>query len=161
MPAVPTVRAKSRLALMHAAILLTTGGCDQFNRVEFDATIRSPAFAEDGPVVLFDAGHHNHHSLNGSYRPFAKLLRNDGFSFSMLNGPVLAETLSPANILVVVTALADTATNAEPAFTQAEIAAVVNWVRGGGSLLLVTEHYPFANSVEGLANAVGIEVARA
>jgi hypothetical protein len=60
----------------------------------------------------------------------------------------------------VVTAQADTETNAEPAFTSGEARLILDFVRRGGSLLLVSEHYPFANSVETLANAFGLEVAK-
>ena len=140
-----------------AAMALTLASCD---RVDFDATVESPAFPDGGPTLLFDAGHHNHHRLDGTYRPFAALLRNDGFAVEALAGAASAEALRNADILVVVTAQSDTATNAEPAFTPAEIAAIVAWVRGGGSLLLVTEHYPFANAVEGLASALGLAVAK-
>lgn len=143
-----------------AALAAAVSACDMVDPVDFDPTVASPAFPEGGPTVLFDAGHHNHHRLDQSFRPFAGLLRNDGFRLATLDEPVSAEALSRADILVVVTAQSDTETNAEPAFAASEIAELVRWIRSGGSLLLVSEHYPFANAVEDLANALGFDVAK-
>jgi len=131
-----------------------------YRGLDFDPSVAQPAFPDGGPTLLVDQGHHNHHRLSSTYRPFADLLRNDGFEVEVLREPVTRAALDRARIFAVVTASADTETNAESAFAEAEIAALVAWVRDGGSLLLVTEHYPFANSVEPLANALGFEVAK-
>jgi hypothetical protein len=147
-----------RVAIAAATIALAA--CDALSGVDFNADVEEPAFRGDGPSVLFDAAHHNHHKLDRSYRPFARLLANDGFRIGTLDQTVSAGALREADILVIVTALADTETNAEPAFTDGEIATVIDWIRRGGSLLLVTEHYPFANAVERLARALGLEVAK-
>jgi hypothetical protein len=139
------------------ALTLFVTGCG--SDVDFDATVAHPAF-EDGrePTVLFDASHHNRHSTGSTYRPFAALLENDGFRVEQLDDPFTPQTLARGTILVVVCAQSQTETNAEPAFTDAEVRTVVNWVRSGGSLLLVTDHYPFPNSAEVLAEAFGLEV---
>lgn len=138
---------------------LLLSACDR--GVEFEAHVERPAFAKgEGPRVLFDEGHHNHHSLATTYRPFADLLRNDGFVVEPLSEAVGADSLPRGSILAIVTAQADTETNAEPAFTPAEVTRITDFVRNGGSLLLVSEHYPFANAVETLANAFGVEVAK-
>ena len=42
------------------------------------------------------------------------------------------------------------------AFTEAEVAAVEQWVRSGGSLLLIADHMPLAGHAEALAAAFGI-----
>ncbi len=128
--------------------------------VDFDGTVERPAFRENGPVILFDEGHHNHHSLRSTYAPFAKLLKNDGFEVRKLSGPLSANDLATGRILTIVTAQSDTETNDAPAFTPGEVGAILSWVRDGGSLLLVTDHYPFPNAVEPLAAALGLEVAK-
>lgn len=132
-------------------------GC---HKVDFDSTVKHPAFNKDGPVVLFDEGHHNHHRLDTTYAPFAELLTNDRFHLTPSTGGISAAELSKARVLAVVTPEADTDTNAEAAFKPGEIAEIIAWVRGGGSLLLVTDHFPFPNAAEGLANALGLEVAK-
>jgi hypothetical protein len=139
---------------------LLVGFRDPYRGLGFDPSVKRPTFVDGGPTLLVDQAHHNHHSLSSTFRPFADLLRNDGFQVEALREPVTRAALDRARIFAVVTALADTETNAEPAFAEAEIEAIIDWVMDGGSLLLVTEHYPFANSVEPLANALGFEVAK-
>ena len=149
---------RRRLACLFG-IALAVASCDQ--GVDFDARVEKPAFAAGkGPEILFDEGHHNHHGLGSTYRPFAELLGNDGFQMASLSGPVTSQSLSGARILAIVSARAESDTNAEPAFTAQEIGLITNFVRRGGSLLLVTDHYPFPNAVETLANALGLDVAK-
>ena len=42
------------------------------------------------------------------------------------------------------------------AFTSEEIKVIVNWVRAGGSLLLIADHMPFPGGTEDLADEFGI-----
>ena len=42
-----------------------------------------------------------------------------------------------------------------PAFSGREVRAVVNWVKNGGSLLLIADHQPFPAAADGLASAFG------
>jgi hypothetical protein len=148
------------LARALAAVALgLVASCD--SRVDFDATVDRPAFALDsGPVVLFDEGHNNRHRMGDSYRPFAELVRNDGFRLQSLSGRLTREALKDAAVLVIVCAQSQTDTNQESAFTQDEVRAVTQWVRTGGSLLLVTDHYPFPNAAEPLANAFGLKAGK-
>src|SRR5262245_33812588 len=46
----------------------------------FDAAVRAPAYTGRGPVVAIDEAHFNFHTASGRYEPFAKLLRNDGYT---------------------------------------------------------------------------------
>lgn len=150
-----------RRALAHAGVasFLFLQACS--SEVPFDAKVLQPAFAEGaGPSVLFDEGHHNRHDIGGSYKPFAKLLKNDGFRLDGAKGPLTAEALSKANILVIVSAQPQTDTNDAPALSAEEVARIVGWVRRGGALLLVTDHYPFPNAVMNLAAALGLDVAK-
>lgn len=146
----------SSLAAICAA-MLALAGC---HKVDFDSTVEHPAFNGNGPIVLFDEGHHNHHRLSTTYAPFAALLANDGFEMKRSTGRISPGELKNARILAVVTAESDTDTNAGPAFEPGEIADIIAWVRGGGSLLLVTDHYPFPNAAEALANPLGLDVAK-
>jgi hypothetical protein len=145
-------------ALAAVAFCLVTS-CD--SRVDFDATVDRPAFARNsGPVVLFDEGHNNRHRIRDSYRPFAELVRNDGFRLRSLSGQFTRDSLKDAAILVIVAAQSQTDTNQESAFTPDEVRTVTEWVRTGGSVLLVTDHYPFPNAAERLANAFGLEAGK-
>jgi hypothetical protein len=146
------------IALAAAASLLMAA-CG--SGVDFDSSVEQPAFRSGtGPKVLFDQGHHNRHKADGSYRPFTELVQNDGFRIDSLDSPFTPGSLAEARILVIVGAQSQTDTNQEPAFTPSEIRSVTDWVRAGGSLLLVTDHYPFPNAAESLANALGLEVGK-
>ena len=141
-----------------ALVALAMAACDR--GVDFDARVDSPAFTSGGVTLLFDRGHHNHHRIDTTYRPFAELARGDGLKVKDVDGPLTAEKLAGARILAIVTARSDTDTNDAPALSREEIDALLAWVRNGGSLLLVTDHYPYPNAVEGLANALGLDVAK-
>ena len=47
-----------------------------------------------------------------------------------------------------------------PAFTDAECDAVRDWVRDGGSLLLITDHAPFGSAAECLAKRFGVDMSK-
>lgn len=104
-----------------------------------------------GPVVAVDAAHHNFHTIDGRYAPFAALLQRDGYQVEAIATPFTDASLAPVRLLVVANALA--AANETswvnpvlPAFTPAEVAAVRRWVEGGGALLLIADHMPFGGA---------------
>ncbi|MEA3038852.1 MAG: hypothetical protein QOE79_1365 [Sphingomonadales bacterium] len=147
---------------MAAAVAVASllASCHPGANVDFDARVAAPAFAGGRVTLLFDQGHHNYHRLDTTYAPFAALARNDGLKVKALAGPLTNPALAGGQILAIVSARADTDTNDAPAFSRAETEGILSWVRNGGSLLLVTDHYPFPNAVEGLANALGLDVAK-
>ncbi len=49
---------------------------------------------------------------------------------------------------------------AGPAFTAAECEVVSDWVRGGGALLFIADHAPFASAAEILAKQLGVDMSR-
>lgn len=108
------------------------------------------------PLILFDQAHHNHHRLRGTYKPFAKVMREEGFAVEALKDPIDADALRGARVLAVISALGDNDQNDEPAFTPAECDTIEQWVRGGGSLLLVVDHWPFGPAVAPLAARFGV-----
>ena len=127
-----------------------------------------PAFSDpqypegEGPVVAIDAAHRNRHTRDGGFAPFARLLEEDGYRVRASAEPFTAEALEGIDVLVVANAIA--AANVgnwsqpiEPALTPAEVAAVAAWVEGGGSLLLIADHMPFAGAAAPLAAAFGVE----
>ena len=128
----------------------------------FDPPVPSPAYAEGrGPVVFVDEGHNNFHTAGGRYQAFAKLLRRDGYRVEPSAAPFTAEHLSRADILVISNALAVENVGNESlpnpsAFTSDEIAAVRAWIEGGGSLLLIADHMPWAGCATDLGRALGV-----
>jgi hypothetical protein len=47
--------------------------------------------------------------------------------------------------------------NTSPAFSRAEVETIVTWVAAGGSLLLITDHFPFGDAVKNLAAPLGVQ----
>lgn len=150
-------------ALVTTLLLAATGPlpAQQVGDVAFEPTVSPPAHAAgEGPVVLIDGAHHNFHTVDGRYRPFAELLRRDGYRVGGLGGPLSPEALAGADVLVIANALAeanvrDWSLPTPSAFTAAEIDAVETWVRQGGALLLVADHMPFPGAAEALAVRFG------
>ncbi|HEX8172032.1 MAG TPA: DUF4350 domain-containing protein [Thermoanaerobaculia bacterium] len=130
---------------------------------EFDARVASPRYARSHPRLLFDEGHHNVHRTSTTYKAFADLLANDGFRIETNSERFTARSLAPYRVLVIAGALGapldDPAANA-PAFTPDEVAAVRDWVRRGGGLLLLTDHEPVASAEAALTEAFGIVPSR-
>ncbi|GEM_PF-442532 len=135
---------------------------EQVADTAFRPPIDNPAYPLwKGPVVLIDEAHFNFHTATGRYLPFATLLRRDGYLVMASAARFTAESLRPAKVLVISNALNEKNQNDwEPsnpsAFTDEEIAVVRDWVAGGGSLLLIADHAPFAGAAEDLAKALGV-----
>lgn len=123
----------------------------------FAPHVAHPAFASAGPEVVIDEAHRNFHTAVGRYAPFAALLRADGFAVGRGVVPFTDDGLQGVKVLVVANAgSADGRDTTEPAFTEAETAAVERWVSDGGSLLLIADHAPFGTAARGLAQRFGV-----
>jgi hypothetical protein len=153
------------LAGLLQAALAPAAGAQQVTDNAYQPVLMAPAYAGDaasGPRVSIDAAHHNFHTSEGRYQPFARLLRRDGYRVAGLSQPFSAASLAESDVLVVANALADAnAPNnwrlpTPSAFSAAEIAAVRAWVDNGGSLWLIVDHMPFAGAATDLAAAFGV-----
>jgi hypothetical protein len=129
----------------------------------FKPAIERPAYPPGhGPLVLVDEAHFNFHTATGRYLPFADLLRRDGYTVKGSTARFTRDTLGAATVLVIANALGEPNSNGDwslptpSAFTGDEVAAVREWVRGGGSLLLIADHMPFAGAADTLAAAFGV-----
>lgn len=130
---------------------------------DFKPPIPNPAYKENaGPVVLIDEAHFNFHTATGRYLPFAELLRRDGYVVKPSTQKFSKESLKGAKILVISNPLNEKnqqewSLPTPSAFTEEEIAAVRDWVKDGGSLLLIADHMPFAGAAEKLGAEFGIK----
>jgi hypothetical protein len=128
----------------------------------FRPHVAAPAFASGaGPVVILDEAHHNFHTASGRYLAFARLLERDGYVVRPGRTRFTRADLSAAKILVIANALAERNETewdlpTPSAFDSAEVVAVRDWVREGGSLLLIADHMPFPGAAEQLAAAFGV-----
>jgi hypothetical protein len=130
---------------------------------KYKPAIARPAYeAGKGPRVAIDEAHHNFHTAEGRYKPFAELLRRDGYRVEALRQPFSAESLKGVEVLVISNALhkrnvEDWSSPHPSAFTKGEIAALHRWVEKGGSLFLIADHRPFPGAASDLARAFGVE----
>lgn len=155
-------RLSRTLAILATGLTLSgAAAAQQVSDPAADLSVVRPAFTGNGPRVVIDGGHHNFHTVDGRFAPFASVLRNDGFRVAGGASTFTAESLRDVDILVVSNAI--NAVNegywtlpTPSAFTVAEIAAVKAWVEGGGSLLLIADHMPFAGAAEDLGAAFGV-----
>jgi hypothetical protein len=132
--------------------------------VDFHPTVAHPLWPEaKGPIVRIDAAHHNYHTAELRFTPFAELLRADGFRVESHRAAFDAGALAGVGVLVVANALAErNVADWDPphpsAFSPAEIDAVAAYVRSGGALLLVADHMPFPGAAADLASAFGFQM---
>lgn len=146
-------------------VLLVPGQTQQRQDPDFDARVEHPAYPiVAGPHVLFDEAHHNFHTASGRYKPFADLVTNDGYRVTPNTARFTREVLAPAQVLVIANALGaermGTAQAADSAFSSEECDAVRDWVREGGSLLLITDHYPTGSAAASLGKRFGVRMSK-
>ncbi len=144
-------------------LLLKSSYAQQIADTTFNPPIAKPAYpVGSGPVVMLDEAHFNFHTATGRYRPFAQLLRRDGYVVQASTSRCNKEGLQQGKILVIANALAEINTRGNwslpnpSAFADDEITAVREWVHEGGALLLIADHMPFAGAAEKLGAAFGI-----
>src|SRR5712692_6495332 len=127
---------------------------------DFDARVAQPAYTKSHPKVLFDEAHSNFHTATGRYKPFADLISNDGYQMTPNQKPFEKSTLEGYDILAIANARGGTTreTVMSPAFTEPECDVVRDWVRGGGSLLLIADHAPFGAAASILASRFGVDM---
>lgn len=162
---------KKHIFLLYFVVLSTSifAGCapvdDGNGQVADDTwspTVNRPEFERgDGPKVLVDAAHGNFHTIDGRFSAFAELLEMDGYQVQSADTEVTEELLGQASVFVISNALfggddAEWTLPTAPAFTSEEINVIVNWVREGGSLLLIADHMPFPGGTAELADSFGI-----
>lgn len=158
------MRACRQIFLQCAAATLWIGASDaqQVADTAFQPPLAAPAFpAGQGPVVLIDEAHHNFHTAEGRYSPFARLLRRDGYVVRPAKSSFSARELAAAKVLVIANALAaanetNWAVPTPSAFDASEIRAVHDWVENGGSMLLIADHLPFGGAAADLAASFGV-----
>jgi hypothetical protein len=137
-------------------------GAQQIADTSYRPRVAAPAYEiGKGPVVFLDEAHTNFHRVDGRYAPFVQLLRRDGYVVRPNRSRFSRAVLDSARVLVIANALAKQNENNwvlpnPSAFDDDEIAAVRDWVRAGGSLLLIADHMPMAGAADKLASAFGV-----
>jgi hypothetical protein len=150
-----------RARLLLAWLLVPLASCHRDRGdTSFDTSVANPAYTSDHPVLAFDEGHREHHESRGTYTPFAELARHDGYKIARIDDPITEDRLSGVRVLVIACAQGEGETGEAPAFSPAECTAIERWVDAGGSLLLVTDHFPFGSAAESLGKKFGVEMSK-
>lgn len=119
----------------------------------FSTKVATPAYTTKHPLLVIDEAHRNFHTADGRYKPLAELLRSDGYRVEA--GKTDFTKGIHADVLVISNATGAPA-ESDAAFTDAECAAVYDWVRKGGALLLIADHAPFGAAAAKLAEKFGV-----
>ncbi len=131
---------------------------------EFNTSVDNPAYSRNGPRVMFDEAHHNFHTADGRYKPFADLMTNDGYQVIRNRKPFSKQSLGSFKVLVIANALGaeemDDEGSDQSAFNEDEIQAVYDWVKGGGALLLIADHAPFGGAASSLGTKLGVDMSK-
>ena len=154
------------MALAVSAVLLAgvavRGSAQQIPDPTFDPKVERPAFTKKRPRVIFDEAHNNFHTAGGRYKAFADLITADGYAVAPGKEKFTKRLLKGADVLVISNALgspdSDSAEANSPAFTEEECDAVRDWVRAGGALLLITDHFPVGGATANLARRFEVEM---
>ncbi|MDQ1524147.1 MAG: hypothetical protein QOG00_386 [Pyrinomonadaceae bacterium] len=160
------VRPAAVLALLTLTMLpAVVSNAQQIADPNFDTKVARPAYAKKHPKVLFDEAHNNFHTADGRYKPFAELIKSDGYEITPNRQPFTLSSLKFFDILVISNALGAPQMNAaeasNPAFTDAECDAVRDWVKAGGALLFIADHAPMGAAAERLAQRFGVGMSKA
>lgn len=154
-----TINTLAALALLYGSML----SAQQVPDTAWRFANPSPRYAAGkGSTVLVDAAHHNFHTLPNRYRPFGNVLAADGYQVKSGDAPVTAAVLQTCKVFVVSNALDSSNLGnwqlpTPSAFSVAEVQAIRDWVQGGGRLLLIADHMPFAGGAQALGQAFGFE----
>lgn len=130
-----------------------------------DTKVPDPAFAAGkGPTVMVDSGHDEFQTLATNYAPFGALLTHDGYVVRDFDQPISAASLAKSDVLVIVDPVNPRDSPKAPkyqstsAFTPQEVATITDWVKGGGALLMIADHPPYAGSLRALAASFGFDI---
>ncbi|HKP74873.1 MAG TPA: hypothetical protein VJT67_04985, partial [Longimicrobiaceae bacterium] len=149
-------------ALLATALAATPLAAQQGPDSTWTPSVAHRAYGGTGPRVGIDEAHLNFHTSTGNYLPFAKLLTADGYHVFASTEKFTARSLRGFDVLVIANARGGTGLDAltSSALTPEECTAVADWVRGGGSLLLIADHAPFGTAAEPLARQFGVDMSK-
>jgi hypothetical protein len=150
-------------SLLITFLLIENAYAQQIADTTFNPIIENPAYKlNQGSIIFIDEAHHNFHTMSGRYQAFAKLLQKDGYQLKPFQKNFTTAGLKRGKILVISNALnerniEDWSLPTPSAFSEEEIKAVNQWVKDGGSLLLIADHMPMPGAATDLAASFGFK----
>ncbi|WP_370088990.1 hypothetical protein [Ekhidna sp.] len=152
-------------ALLSPALLIITLFVHSQPRIDkdFRVNVGNPFF-KDGlaPKVLIDEAHNNLHKKETGLHAFTRMMEDDGARVYANDTSFSSVLLKGYDILIIANALHDSNVGnwqnpCPSAFTKEEIRAVEQFVKNGGSLLLVADHMPYGGAAQDLGKAFGVK----
>jgi hypothetical protein len=138
-----------RVSILAFALTVATGKAEQIPT----ATSIRPTFERGtGPLLAIDQSHRN--TQRSDFRGLEDLSRDDGYRVRPITEAFTAASLSGVEVLVISNPGGWDGPSAS--LTQDEILAALEWVRTGGSLLLVLDHMPGPRNAARLTEALGV-----
>jgi lacto-N-biose phosphorylase-like protein len=118
--------------------------------------VARPAFAAgQGPVVAIDERHHNTHTYaTDSFRGLLELLSGDGYRVRPFTDSISSSSLRGVDVLVI--SGPGGWSGPEESLSTNEVTQLLQWVRQGGSLLLILDHMPAPRHGASFAAALGV-----
>jgi hypothetical protein len=147
--------------LLSVALILTLSSCKDKSAkadTDFDVSVSDPKLKSIKPKVLFDEAHKNHHQIEKTYKPFATLITNDGCVVKSTDKAIDKAALANTDIYIIGTAMGKEDPGDKSPFSQNEVDEIEQWVKDGGSLLLITEHFPFGLAMTPVLSKFGLQV---
>ncbi len=129
----------------------------------FVPVVTNPKYPRwSGKTIYFDEAHNNYFSISNKFKPFAELLKADGYKTKPLHLKFKKGTLNRDDILIIADPLNPINVNRwiipnPSAYSKNEINYLNKWVKDGGSLLLIAGHMPFAGASSDLAASFGFK----
>lgn len=78
------------LCAIRLLTIVCPGSAQQVADLKYAPALPRPAYESGkGPRVVIHAAHHNFHTADGRYRPFADLLRRDGYRVEGIDKPLV------------------------------------------------------------------------
>lgn len=147
--------------LLSVALFLTLSSCNDKSAKadnDYDVSVSDPKLTSIKPKVLFDEAHKNHHQIEKTYKPFATLITNDGCLVKSTDKAIDKTALANTAIYIIGTAMGKEDPGDKSPFLQSEVDEIEQWVKDGGSLLLITEHFPFGLAMTPVLSKFGLQV---
>lgn len=121
-----------------------------------------PVTVKHNKLIKIDSQHHSLYA--GHLHQFQdqgalKIMQRDGFRIDYINEKINSEVLSNTDILFMagIGQKEVQPGNWQSELSKDEISSVVAWVQGGGSLLLLTGHFPRGSGAKPLLDSLGVQ----
>jgi hypothetical protein len=144
-------RVVSVLALMFSTAIATAQ-----ERPSTQSTPRPPTFQGDsGPVVAIDEAHSNTHTANSPpFRGLVQLLQGDGYRVRPMSKGISDSSL--AGVAVLIVSQPGGWLGPDSSHSEREVDRLLQWIKDGGSLLLILDHLPAPQNAARLTRALGV-----